>query len=91
MKVTLLSQYFFQYCNMILCCVIILSFFSNCYIHFNSLKALHFADNDHLPAFHNLTRLEVKVVDYYGWKMLPDLLGSSPNLENFIMKQVIRL
>lgn len=44
------------------------------------MKAIDYS-NCSLPAFCNLTLLELDVDFLHGWKLLPNLLQSAPNLE----------
>ena len=41
-----------------------------------------------LPTFHNLTNLKLGMDDNVGWKLLPNLLQSSPNLKVLVFKDV---
>ncbi|KAH7857917.1 hypothetical protein Vadar_017889 [Vaccinium darrowii] len=49
------------------------------------LQGLDFADDNKLPLFPNLIRLNLIVPDDYSWRLLPDLLCSAPNLATLVL------
>ncbi|KAH7858577.1 hypothetical protein Vadar_025472 [Vaccinium darrowii] len=50
-----------------------------------TMAALDFADDNKLPLFPNLIRLNLIVPDDYSWRLLPDLLCSAPNLATLVL------
>lgn len=53
------------------------------------MKGIYFSHRQ-LPTFYNLTRMELGVNHTCGWRLLPDLLESSPNLEELVFDEVSR-
>lgn len=53
--------------------------------NFIFVKALDFADDNKLPLFPNLIRLNLIVPNDYSWRLLPDLLCSAPNLATLVL------
>lgn len=62
-----------------------------------TMQALRYADNIQLPTFHNLVHLTLGVTfrknkpgddEFGGWRLLPSVLNSVPNLEVLVFEDV---
>ncbi|KAL5742360.1 hypothetical protein ACOSP7_029092 [Xanthoceras sorbifolium] len=52
----------------------------------STMEYLGLAFDDNMPTFPNLIRLELSIEGHFGWKLLPNFLERSPNLEVLIIK-----